>query len=50
MQVFLILFSDYFTVFQPLKLFSYIELTLNKLNLTKKNSFFITLYFFFFGL
>ena len=28
MQVFLILFSDYFTVFQLLKLFSYIELTL----------------------
>ena len=28
MQVFLILFSDYFTVFQILKLFSYIELTL----------------------
>ena len=29
MQVFLILFSVYFTVFQLLKLFSYIELTLN---------------------
>ena len=28
MQVFLILISDYFTVFQLLKLFSYIELTL----------------------
>ena len=28
MQVFLILFYVYFAVFQPLKLFSYIELTL----------------------